>query len=44
MHIDRDVNQVVGLDSGPKPKIGRVYTRKKGGKGIRNDDVANKRG
>jgi len=25
--VDRDVNQVVGLDSGPKPKIWRVYTR-----------------
>lgn len=39
---DRDVNQVGYFDSGPKPKIWRVYMRKKGkgGKGIRNDDVA----
>ena len=30
--IDRKVDQVVGLDSGPKPKIWRVYRRNKGTK------------
>lgn len=37
--VDRKVDQVVGLDSGPKSKVWRVYRRKKG-KGIRDNNVA----
>lgn len=37
MISDRDVNQVVDIDS--LPKTWRVYMRKKGGKDKRNDDV-----
>jgi hypothetical protein len=28
--VDRDVNEEMGCDYGPKPKIWRVYTRKRG--------------
>jgi hypothetical protein len=30
MLFDRNMDQELGLDSGPKPRIWRVYKRKKG--------------
>jgi hypothetical protein len=38
-HVDRDVDEQVGFDFGPKPKVWRVYerNRKKGKK--KNDDM-----
>jgi len=36
--FDGNMSNEVGLDSGTKPKVWKVYTRKRT-KGIRNDDV-----
>ncbi|MCH82781.1 hypothetical protein A2U01_0003593 [Trifolium medium] len=43
--VDGNMNQELGLDSGPKPRIWRVYVRKKGskekmGKNVMKGDVA----